>query len=244
MIIILLLIGWSLPCSWAQAPEELWQSAAEQFNSGNYSTAIANYQLIEKEVASSELYYNMGNSYYLLDSVALSILYFEKAIKLNPRDRTARENLELAVELMHNPIPAIEEFFLKRWLNSLSDLLPPMGWGILCVLILWTIVWMLVRSVRRNTLRKDRLRYALPVAALVISLLTGYVAYQNQTTSDYAVVMESIEVKVAPDALSAVTRTVSEGEKVLIMDKLDDFYKVRFVNYEHGWLPESAVRRI
>ena len=176
--------------------------------------------------------------------MAQSILYFEKAIKLNPRDRSASDNLDLARSRMDDPIPAIDEFFLKSWVNGLSKLLPPMGWGLFGLVFLWLAVWLLIKSVRGNTLRQDRLRYALPVAAFLFCLFSGFVAFQNQTDSDSAIVMESIDIKVAPDELSATTRTIGEGEKVMIIDKLDDFYKVRFVNYEHGWLPKSTVRRI
>ncbi len=243
-LVVLLLSLSASSCGLAQSSDDLWIAAAEQYENGDYHDALRNYRLVEREVVSSELYFNLGNCYYQLDSVAQSILYFEKAIKLNPRDRIARENLELAVSLMADPIPAIDEFFLKRWVNGMSRMLPPIGWGLVAIAFLWLAVWILIKGVRGSTLRQDRLRYALPITGFLICLFAGYVAFQNQTDSDYAIVMESIEIKVAPDELSATTRSITEGEKVMIIDKLENYYKVRFVNYEHGWLPKSAVRRI
>jgi hypothetical protein len=244
LLSVVLLLALVQLSGWSQTSEEMWRSATEQYESGDYEAARSNYLLMSGEKPSSELYYNLGNCYFHLDSVAQSILYFEKAIKLDPRNDAARENLELAVERMDNPIPAIEEFFLKRWLNGLSDLLPPMGWGILCLVILWLIAWMLVRSVRRGTMSNDRLKYILPVFAFTFLIFIAYASYQNLTESEYAIVMDGYEVKVAPDPLSATTRSISEGEKVMIIDALDNYYKVRFVNYEHGWLPLTAVKRI
>jgi tetratricopeptide (TPR) repeat protein len=244
MIVILLLSVSALPCSRAQTPEDLWRSGSELYDQGDFNGALTNYRRVEAIVVSSELYFNLGNCYYQLDSVAKSILYFEKTIKLNPRGRTARENLVLARNRMDDPISSIDEFFLKRWLNKMSEVLPPMGWGLLCLVFIWLVVWMLVRSVRRGTLRRDRVRYTLPILVFLVCLFLGYVAFENQTDSDYAIVMESIAIRAAPDELSAITRTITGGEKVMILDKLDDYYKVRFVNYEHGWLPKSVVRRI
>lgn len=229
----------------AQGTDSIWKSASEHYNNGDYTSAAMNYRIIEGEnIVSSELYFNLGNCYYKLDSVANSILYYEKALKLNPRDDGARENLAKAINLIDDPIPSINQFFLTRWINWTSDLLPPMVWGILSLLALWFISWMLVRSVKGHTFHQDRIKYGVPVLVFLLSLFFAYVSYENQTSSDFAIVMESISVRAAPDDQSQVTKTIMEGEKVMILDKLEGYYKVRFVNYEHGWLPETAVRRI
>lgn len=228
----------------AQTSQELWTSASEQYANGEYENALVNYQGVEQSVISSELFYNLGNCYYQLDSVASAILYFEKAIKLNPRDRKARENLALAVERMEDPIPSIDAFFLTRWVSGVSEFLPSIAWGLISLVFLWTALFMVASAVKRNTLRANQIRYILPAGAFVFTLMLGYVALQNQTNSDYAIVMKSIDVRVAPDALSAITKSVREGEKVMILDNLDAFYKVRFVNYEHGWIPKSVVKGI
>jgi len=244
LIVGILVFIAALPGGNAQSANDLWQLATEQYNSEDYTSATMNYRQIERELVSFELYFNLGNCYYQLDSVANSILYFEKAIKQNPRNGQARENLELAIDQREDPISSIDEFFLKKWTNRMSDMLPPLGWGLVGLIFLWLAVWILVKSIRQNTLRLDRIRYGLSITAFLLCLFFGFVAFQNQTDSDYAIVMQSLDVKVAPDVLSATTRTITEGEKVMIIDKLEDFYKVRFVNYEHGWLPKSAIRHI
>jgi len=244
LIAIFLISVSTVQLALTQTSEDLWKSASEQYVNGDYSGSAATYRLIEGEVVSSELYFNLGNCYYQLDSTAKAILNFEKAIKLNPRNKAARENLRLAVDLMVDPIPAIEEFFLKRWLNGLSELLPPVGWGLLSIASLWLAAWFLVRSVRRDLLKTDLVRYLVPLAVFLFCIAIGYIAFVNQTDSDYAIVMESLAIRVAPDELSAVSRTITEGEKVMIIDELEDYYKVRFVNYEHGWIPKAGVRRI
>jgi len=244
LIAVLLLAVSALSCSHGQSNNDLWMSASQHYANADYRDALMNYRIIEGELASSELYFNLGNCYFQLDSVAQSILYFEKAIKLNPRDHMARENLKLVMSRVDDPISAIDEFFLKRWANGMSDIMPPVAWGLICLIFLWFAMWMLVKSLKRNTLRRDRLSYTLPVGAFIFCFIGGYIAIQNRTDSDYAIVMEALEVKVAPDELSATTRSIAAGEKILIIDKLDDYYKVRFVNYEHGWLPKTTVRRI
>ena len=48
----------------------------------------------EQEGTSSDLYYNIGNSYYRQNKLGEAILYYERAIRLDPLNKDARTNLE------------------------------------------------------------------------------------------------------------------------------------------------------
>ena len=68
--------------------ENIFSQANELYNKGSYIEAINNYkEIIKNDFHSAELYYNLGNAYYRLDSIASSVYYYEKALQLNPNDR-------------------------------------------------------------------------------------------------------------------------------------------------------------
>ena len=51
----------------------------------NLKKALDSYfKVLNENYHSAELYYNIGNTYYKLDSIANSIFYFEKAKKYLP----------------------------------------------------------------------------------------------------------------------------------------------------------------
>ena len=62
----------------AQTPDALFDQGNKAYNLGAYQEAITHYEaVLEAEVHSSELYFNLANAYYRLGEVGESIFYFE-----------------------------------------------------------------------------------------------------------------------------------------------------------------------
>jgi len=227
----------------AQSTGETWKQAANAYQEENYTTALSLYQLVEIEVSSDDLFQNIGNCYYKLDSVAQAILYYEKALKRNPRNGEVTDNLELARSKMDEPVIRLEPFFLVRWVNGLALALSPLMWGLVSLILLWLIAYAYSRVIR--TRRQLRLRERIvPILILIMIFFLGYISYYQRVRSDGAIVMRSVELHSAPDELSPVSRMIEAGEKVRTLDQLDGFVKVRLVNFEVGWIPESVVEGI
>jgi tetratricopeptide (TPR) repeat protein len=92
-VIILLLFLISNIVS-AQTADELFASANNLYKDGKYQEAIKLYQKIESSKnVSSELYFNLGNSFSKLNKIAPSIYNYEKALQLNPLNEDAQNNL-------------------------------------------------------------------------------------------------------------------------------------------------------
>ena len=57
------------------------------YNEAQYKLAIIEYQkVVENGFESSELYYNIGNSFFKINDLPSAILFYERAKKLNPSD--------------------------------------------------------------------------------------------------------------------------------------------------------------
>ena len=82
----------------SQSPEELFRYANKAYNDGQYERAIKYYDsIISIGQHSPELYFNLANSHYKLNSIALSILNYEKALLLNPKNKSILNNLQLSL---------------------------------------------------------------------------------------------------------------------------------------------------
>ena len=72
-------------CLNLQANDSLFTLASEDYANQDYSLAIDKYQsILSSAIESSELYYNLGNSYYKINEIHQAIYNYEKSLKLNP----------------------------------------------------------------------------------------------------------------------------------------------------------------
>ena len=75
----------------------LWEQANAAYNSAEYAQAQSLYEAIAaKGLQSAPLYYNMANTYFKQGDVAHAILYYHRALRLEPADEDIRHNLEYA----------------------------------------------------------------------------------------------------------------------------------------------------
>lgn len=241
LFIILLLLAATAS---AGSVDEDWKSASAAYDSGEYNAALRVFLELEDERSSWILYYNIANCYYKLDSIAESVLYYERALKKNPRSKKAAENLEIVNSRIDDKVIVLEEFFLVRWMKQISMLIPLYAWAGLILALLWTIVYLAILAIRKAEMSKyGRYIIALSIVLLLAVGPAGYARYQY-FSNDIAVVMLSTQVFVAPDAKSTVTKAINAGETVVVLDELDGYYKVRLVNYEVGWLEVGLLRRV
>ena len=69
----------------AQSPMQLFDLGNEAYNQGLYEKAKNFYvKVLDENLHSAELYFNLGNSYYKTGEIAESIFYLELANRLSP----------------------------------------------------------------------------------------------------------------------------------------------------------------
>lgn len=108
----------------AQNANDLFSSANDLYKNEKFEKAIERYKKIEsKGLISSELYYNLGNSYYKLNKVGPSIYYFEKALKINPLNEDVKNNLVFAKRLSLDKIEELPKTVFQKFnINYLQQL--------------------------------------------------------------------------------------------------------------------------
>ena len=120
----------------AQNTNDLFSNANSLYKEGNYEEAIKLYEQIQSQnIASSELYYNLGNCYYKLNKVAPTIYNYEKALKLNPLNEDAKNNLVLAKRLTLDRIEALPKSVLQKFNENYLQKLAYNTWAIVTVII-------------------------------------------------------------------------------------------------------------
>lgn len=229
--------------------EEKFELANTLYTQAQYDSAVLIYEsILESDLESAALYYNLGNTYFKLRNYPKSILYFEKALKLAPNDNDILENLQIANSRIVDKIEPMPELFFKVWWRNFCNIFHPDTWAILSILalviLLVLVFWFLVS--RNHAVRKTTFFFGI----LFIFVLIGTLAIAAQGRAslkqeNQAIIFSpTITVKSAPGISSVDLFILHEGAKVTILDNVSGWNRIRIANGSVGWLPENSMINI
>ncbi|MDX9791530.1 MAG: tetratricopeptide repeat protein [Candidatus Kapabacteria bacterium] len=249
LIIYITVLFISFGSSVAFSPKDEFKMANDLFNNGNYSDAAEKYHtLLDSGYLESEIYYNLGNSYFRMDDIKSAILYFERAKKLNPGDEDINFNLKLANLRIVDKFEPVPKLFFIEWYEYAIMIMYSGVWGTVLVISVWTLFLSLTFLLfsRLAGIRKlFVIVLFLSFFTIVFSGLLGYKAFDYETSKNEAVIFnESVYVKSAPDPGSTDLFILHEGTKVLLMESIDNWLQIRIDNGDIGWIKNDEVEVI
>ena len=234
---------------WSQSSDELFTNANNLYKEGKYQEAIDIYTKIEAEnEVSSELYYNLGNSYYKLNQVAPTIYNYEKALKLNPLNQDAQNNLIFAKRLTLDRIEELPKSLLHKFNENYLQKLTYNEWAIVSVVfsVIASLLFLLFYFAELP--KKKRLYFILSMLSFLFLITTVAITYnqysKDKNTVEAIIFTEEIEVKNAPTNNSNEVFTLHEGTKVYVLDSVDNWTKIKLADGKIGWIIKDNLKII
>ena len=223
--------------------------ADEAYNQEEYEQAVSMYETLLKKTPNADVYYNLGNAYFRLDSLARAILCYERALLLHPSDDDALFNLQLARSKTVDKISPEREMFFVTWYRSLATMLSVDAWAyvVLVSLALAAVLLLVWRFSWQERTRRVAFFAALPLLALF--LLGNLFAWQQKallTGHNSAIVMEeSVPVKNIPSDNGNDEFTIHAGTKVGILDDtMSDWKQILLPDGRQGWVKLESIEKI
>lgn len=232
------------------------EQAVAAYNGQDYNQALGIY-LEQAKVSgtSSDLYYNIGCTYYRLKDYPHAILYYERALKLDPSNRAARNNLTFVREKAQ----ISDEDSLSSVLgNALFGLFSSNGWawiGLVSFLLTLCGVAMYV-FLDNVTLRKSGFFGA--IVLLLLSVVSVVASTHNRNlalSSMHGIVVGnqatfSTAPRMPKDSSEVVLR-LTPGHKIEIVDSIGDsknagesWYDVRTSGSKRAWVKAKDIEVI
>ncbi|MEY1638236.1 tetratricopeptide repeat protein [Tenuifilum osseticum] len=232
-----------------QNPDSLFALANKYYTEGKYSEAVTHYEaIVANGKVSAELYFNLGNAYFKLNDIAHAILNFERAYLLNPGDDDISFNLELARAYTTDKIEAIPDFFVVKWVKSISNLFSSNTWAFLAIssFIIALILFMIFQFSGKYLIKKYAFIISWFSAFIFIVSLAFSVSQKNRiVNSNHAIVTSSaVSVKSSPSESSNDLFILHAGTKVETLRNVGEWCEIRIADGNKGWLPKSAFERI
>lgn len=218
------------------------------YSKGEYSQALSVYKGIERSgLHSAELYFNIGNAYFQLDSLAPAILYFERAKKLNPTDEDILFNLDIANQKTVDRIDKLPVLFIKDWWQRFTSFLSLEGWSFLTIVFCWitflSAAIFIISKTRIFRISFFTIGSITLLGTIVLLVISVSVNNRMNNEKDGIIFSPTITIKSAP-ASGKDLFVLHEGTKVKILDKADGWVKIRIGNGNVGWLPERSIQGI
>ena len=250
LAVLLLLLPLGMQAQALSYPDSLWNAGVEAYTNGDYASALKDWQDVQATgLMSKELYYNLGNAFFKDGQIAPAILWYERALRLDPSDDDVRYNLEYARALTQDRIEEVPEIFFEQWRHSLCYLLPSNTWAVIALVFLALTVALVLLFLLGSTSGRRKLGFFAGIVTLLIALLGwDFARWQRQEArrQDQAIVMRPVSsVKSSPSASGAKDLFIlHEGTRVKIMDNVGGYSQIEIADGRQGWIPASELEVI
>jgi tetratricopeptide (TPR) repeat protein len=246
---ILFLLILTAAIGFASDSDSKMKSANTFYQQKKYTEAIAAYKsIIGTNNVSASVYYNIGNCYFKMGQYGYAVLYFEKALKLNPGDDDIRHNVQLAKSRTADKIESVPQLFLYRWVESVISLYSADGWMKFAIYMSFIFGALIIGFlfVKSFTVKRYLLLSAVPfLLLLALAITMTFTRYNAEKQREYAIVTIPITgVKNAPEENSKDAFIIHEGLKVKVEDSVDQWYRIRLEDGKIGWVLKVQVELI
>jgi tetratricopeptide (TPR) repeat protein len=241
--IILITLVLIVNVSFSQDP--LLDSAKSAYDKADYTNAIESYQkILNQGLESGELRYNLGNCYHRTNQVGLSILNYEKALKVMPGNEDVLFNLAIVNEMKKDKFEDIPTVSFGNLLTSLNNVISFEFWAILSTLLILISGGLFMISKKNKSSKFLKLSY--PV--LAIGLVLGLISIQQKNsvleTKSGIVIYNQSNILSEPNANSIILLEVNEGSKLNIIGKDGNWLNVSTPANDKGWIEIENIIEI
>ncbi len=244
-VVILLLLTYLQ--GFAAEGTALLQEGNQAYEEANYEMALEHYLTIAETYESSALYYNIGNAYYKLSDVPHAILYYERALRLNPANEDIKANLALAYKRTIDKIEWDTEGFTEWW-NIFLYGKPLTFWSnnSLWLMLMGFMLFTLFILAKKKLVRQ--LSFFAGLIAVGCSILAVFAARAQQsyiTNENEAVIVAlTVNAKGAPSTDATNVFVLHEGTKVMVKEAGDQWYEITIPNGSVGWVKSETLEVI
>ena len=227
-----------------KAPQ-LFLEANQAYENGDYHSAAALYEsILDADIRSGMIYYNLGNCYVKLGETGKALLNYRHAQLLLPRDGDLKFNLQYVLDQRKDRIetrdrlPIAKAFFFWYFWLSLKEL---SFIFLMANLIFWCVSLILLYK-NHHTLRWIR---TLSLCLLLIfGISLGTKVYRQNFIRQGVIITSEATVRSGNGPNHSTLFVLHEGAEFRVDEETKGWMKIRLGDGKIGWVSSSAVEVI
>ena len=235
----------------ADRTDEAWRRGNDAYLHADYAAAVAAYEELDRQgLVSADLFFNLGDAYYRQGHLGRAIWAFERAVTLDPDDEDARYNLaqarKVADRRAHDKIEGADRDPL--WIRIVSALGPSTETWLFVSVYLAFFVSLAAFWIRRRSGDHARALLAAMASILGVAALLAGVLLLGRATLDRipsgVILPDAVAVKEGADTNYRTSFELHAGLRVRLLDRDQDWLRIRLPNGLEGWVREQDIGRL
>jgi len=245
---ILLMSTVSFPITKKERKEH-FSKANLYYANAEYKKAYDEYKkLVLNGVKNQIIYYNLGNCAFRLHRLGEAVLWYKRALWIDPGYERAEKNLIYVQSFLKDKIrPSKKTFLEKIWLSILGVF--SLNTALLLLLLFFVVgcVEMVLFFRKRGTVGYKKWRIALVSIWIMIILWGGIffaMLWRVNTTKEAVILASKADVRSGPSKENPVLFTVHEGLIVDIGEDTVQWVQIVLPNGWNGWVEKRIVGKV
>ena len=219
--------------------DQAFVASVEAYRNGDYQASINSLeQLVHQNVIEPAVYFNLANAYYRRGELGSAIANYERALRLDPSMRDARDNLARAIErterALPKPLPPEWERAVLFWHDGLRP-----GTSFRWAAVFWVLAW---GSIGLRQFRPIPYTRVAASAFGVIAVIFAASWWAKSHPQELAVAnAERVPVRYGTHDSESVRFELYEGDRVNVDGREGAWVRVVAADGERGWAKSDAL---
>ena len=239
--------------------QSLVEKANAEYDKDNYAGALKLYlQVAQEEGTSSDLYYNIGNTYYRMGDLGHAVLNYERALILNPGNEDARTNLEFVNSKIQTKITEDKSFVIQL-IDNFVEWQSSNSWAVIAAICFVLLIAGILLYVFATTIMLRKVGFfggGVMLLFVVIAMMCSVSVKSRVETKNKAIVIKpSVTLSTVPRIPKDKNEEafiLTSGNKVTIVDSVENktgeikeiWYDVKADDTHRAWLKSNDVEKI
>ena len=224
-----------------QGRESSFQEGNEAYRTGDYKKAYQAYEAASNEIHALEVFYNMGNAAFKMSNLGLAIWNYERARKLDPRNEDVLANLSFAESLVEYRVSDQRNWYHRKFDEGLERVTFDELIMVSSIAYFGFMLALLVNLLMKKRFVMSNLGSICLAVVILTALPAGIKFYETQIQQVGVVTSRKAEARYGPTAADQPAFNLVEGIKVQIVDQWGDWFRIRLLNQESGWIPKKDI---
>ena len=240
--------------------ETLTQQAEKAYSEDNFVKALELYDSVAaNEGISSDLLYNIGNCYYRLDQNGRAILYYERALSINPANGDARTNLDFVNSKIIDKTNVDEANIIIEITRDIQDWMSSNGWATLAIIMFIIFLAAVALYIFATSVMARKVGFFGGIILFVLVIIANYYAFSSYNKINdrkYAIITTpSVTLSTSPREpkdKSEEAFILNEGTKIYILDSIETvtnqqksiWYDIKADDIHRAWINKKNIEII